>query len=106
MVETMALIDDTMGFTFVKASESRVRDGVTISDVCVGLTLSVVKDTEEAAVEAGPSIDSGRAAIPKVGLFGSKYGKGGGDDSFLLKEGSVEGVCKIAKGKSVERYLV
>ena len=57
-------------------------------------------------VELGPSIDSGRAAIPKVGLFGSKYGKGRGDDSCLLEEGSVEGVCKIAKGKSVERNLV
>ena len=50
MVETMALIDDTMGFTFVKTSESRVRDSVTIPELCVGLELSVVKDTEEAAV--------------------------------------------------------
>ena len=106
MVETMALIDDTVGFTFVKTSESRVCDSVTISEVCVGLALSVVKDTEEAAVELGPSIDSGRATIPKVGLFGSKYGKGGGDDSCLLEEGSVEGVCKIEKGKSVGRYSV
>ena len=67
-------------------------DGVTISDVCAGLALSVVKDIEEAAVELGPSMDSGGVAIPKVGLFGSKYGKGGGDDSCLLEEGSVEGV--------------
>ena len=72
MVETMALIDDTVGFTFAETSESRVCEDVTISDVCAGLALSVVKDTEEAAVELGPSISSGRAAIPKVGLFGSK----------------------------------
>ena len=70
MVETMALIDDTVGFTFVETSESRACDGVTILDVYVGLALSVVKDTEEAAVELGPSIDSGGVAIPKVGLFG------------------------------------
>ena len=76
MVKTMALIDDTMGFTFVETSESRVHDGVTISDVCAGLALSAVKDVEEAVVELGHSIDSGGAAIPKVGLFGSKYGKG------------------------------
>ena len=74
--------------------------------MCVGLALLAVKDTEEAVVEFSPSIGSGGAAILKVGLFGSKYGKGGGDDSCLLEEGSVEGVCKIAKGKSVERYLV
>ena len=106
MVKTMALIDDTVGFTFVETSESRVRDSVTVSDVCVGLSLSVVKDTEEAMVELGPSIGSGRVTIPKLGLFGSKYGKGGGDDSCLLEEGSVEGVCKIAKGKSLGRYSV
>ena len=106
MVETMALINDTVGFTFVEISESRVRDDVTISDVCARLVLSMVKDTEEAAVELGPSIGSGRAAIPKVGLFGSKYGKGRYDGSCLLEEGSVKGVCKRAKGKSVEKYLV
>ena len=83
-----------------------MRDGVTISEVCAGLALSIVKDTEEFVVEVGPSIDSGGAAIPKVGLFGSKYGKGGGDDPCLLEEGSVEGVCKIAKGKLVGRYSV
>ena len=104
MVETMALIDDTVGAIFVETSEPRVCDGVTISDVRVRLVLSVVKDAEEAAVEVGSSIASGGAAILKVGLFGSKYGKRGGDDPCLLEEGSVEGVCKIAKGKSVERY--
>ena len=91
MVETMALIDDTVGFTFVETSESRVCDGVTISEVCVGLVLLVVKDTKEAVVEVGPSIYSGGAAIPKVGLFGSKYRKGRGDALFLLGEGS-EGI--------------
>ena len=106
MVEIMALVDDTVRFTFVETSESSMRDGVTISEVCVGLALSVVKDTEEAMVEVCPSIDSGGVAIPKVGLFRSKYEKGGGDDSCLLEEGSIEGVCKIQKGKSVERYSV
>ena len=81
-------------------------DGVSISDVCVGLALSVVKDVEEAAVDLGPSMDNGGAAIPKVGLLGSKYGKGGYDGSFLLEEGSVEGVCKKARGKSTEKYSV
>ena len=74
MVETMALIDDMVGFD--ETSKPRVCDGVTISDVHAGLALSVVKDVEEAAVELGPSMDNGGAAIPKVGLLGSKYGKG------------------------------
>ena len=87
MVETMALIDDTVGFTFVETSESRVRDGITISDVCAGLALSTVKETKEAVVELGPSIGSGGATIPKVGLFGSKYGKGGGDGLGFFEEG-------------------
>ena len=94
MVETMALIDDTVGFTFIETSESQVWDGFTISDVCAGLVLSVVKDTEEATVEAGPSIDSGRAAIPKVGLFRSKYGKGGGDDPYFLEKVVLRGFVK------------
>ena len=87
MVETMALTDDTVGFTFVKISESRVRDGVTIPEVCAGLELSAVKYTEEAVVEVGPSIDRGGVAIPKVGLFGTKYGKGKGAGLGLFEEG-------------------
>ena len=69
MVETMALADDMVGFTFAETSEFQVCDGVTIPEVCAGLELSVVKDTEEVAVEVGPSINRGGAAIPKVGLF-------------------------------------
>ena len=92
MVETMALIDDMVGFTFVETSESRVRDSVTISDVCAGLALLVVKDAEEAMVELGPSMDSGGATILKVGLFGLKYGKGRGDDLGLFAEGKDTGV--------------
>ena len=76
MVKTMAVIDDTVGVMFVETLEPQVCDGVTISDVHVGLALSAVKDTEEVAIELGPSMDSGRVAIPKVGLFGSKYRKG------------------------------
>ena len=83
MVETMALIDDMAEFTFVKTSESRVHDGVTISEV---------KDTEQAAVEVGSSIARGGAAIPKVGLSGSKYGKGGGDGLGFFEEGKDMGV--------------
>ena len=59
MVETMALTDDMVRFTFIEISESRVRDSVTIPEVCAGLALSAVKDTEEAMVEVGPYIDSG-----------------------------------------------
>ena len=73
MVETMALIDDTVGVT--ETSEPRMYDGVTISDVRLGLSLSAVKDAEDVVVELGPSMDNGGAAIPKVGLFGSKNGK-------------------------------
>ena len=92
MVETMALIDNTMGFTFIETSESRAHDGVTISDVCMGLALSAMKDTEEAAVEVVSSIARGGAAILKVGLSRSKYGKGGGDGLGFFEEGEDTGV--------------
>ena len=92
MVKTMALTDDTVGFTFAETSKSRVRDGVTILEVCAGLEISVVKDTEEAMVEVGPSIGRGGVANLKVGLFKSKYGKGGGDSLCLLGEGGGKGV--------------
>ena len=72
MVETMALTDDTVGFTLAETSWSQVLDGVTIPKVCVGIKLFAMKDTEEATVEVGPSIDKDGATIPKVGLFGSK----------------------------------
>ena len=74
MVETMALIDDMVGVDV--ASEPRICDGVTISEVRAGLALSAEKDAEEAAVELGPSMDKGGAVILKVGLLGSKNGKG------------------------------
>ena len=90
MVETMALIDDTVGVD--DTSEPRVCDGVTISDVHTGLALSAVKDAKEAAVELGPSMDNGGAAIPKVGLLGSKYGKGWYDDLGLFAEDEDVGV--------------
>ena len=92
MVETMALTDDTVGLTLIETSGSRVLWGVTIPEVCVGLKFSTVKDTIEAAVEVGPSMDKGGATIPKVGLFGSKYGKGGGDGLGLYGEGEGKGV--------------
>ena len=58
----------------------------------MGLALSAVKDTEEVMVELGPSIDSGRMAILKVGLFRSKYGKGRGDGLGFFEEGKDTGV--------------
>ena len=51
-----------------------------------------MKDTVEAKVdEVGSSISKGGAAIPNVGLSGSKYGKGGGDTLSVLGEGSEGG---------------
>ena len=85
MVKTMALIDDTVGVD--ETSEPRVCDGIYILDVCAGLALSTVKDDEEAAVELGPCMDNGGATISKVGLFGSKYGKGWYDDLGLFAKG-------------------
>ena len=73
MVETTALIDDTVGG--VKTSEPRVCDGVTISEVHTGLTLLAEKDAEEAAVEFRPSIEENGAVIPNVGWAGSSKGK-------------------------------
>ena len=74
MVETMALIDDTVGVD--ETSEPRICDGVTISEVRVGLVLSIEKDAEEAVVELRPSMDKIGVAISKVGLLGSRNGKG------------------------------
>ena len=91
MVETMALTEDTVGLTLTETSKSLVLYGVTIPEVCVGLKLSAIKDTIEAAIEIGPSMDKGGAAIPKVGLFESNYGKGGGDALFLFGEGDDKG---------------
>ena len=66
---------------------SRV-DGVMVL-VISRLRLSAMKDTMEAIVdEVSLSISKGGSASPNVGLFGSKYGKGGGDTLCLLGEGS------------------
>ena len=51
-----------------------------------------MKDTVEVVVdEVSLSISKGGAAIPNVGLSGSKYGKGGGDTFILLGEGGEGG---------------
>ena len=50
MVETMALTNDTVGLALTETSKSLVLCGVTIPDDGVGLKLSAVKDTVEAAV--------------------------------------------------------
>ena len=81
-----------VGFTLVDTSKSQVLDGVTILEVCVGLELSAIKDTEEAMAEVGPSMCRGGVAIPKVGLFESNYGKGIGDGLALFGEGEDGGV--------------
>ena len=73
MVETTALIDDTVGRD--ETSEPRTCDGVTISEVHVGLVLSTEKDAEEAVVELRPSMEESGAVIPNVGLLGSSKGK-------------------------------
>ena len=73
MVETTALIDDTVGG--VETSESRTCDGVAISEVRAGLTLSVEKDVEEVAVEFKPSMEEKGAVIPNGGWAGSSEGK-------------------------------
>jgi len=73
MVETTTLIDDTVGG--VETSEPRRCDGVTISEVPIGLALSVEKDTEEAVVELRPSIEESGAVIPNMGWLGSSKGK-------------------------------
>ena len=95
MVETMALIEDTVGLTQKKTLGSLVRgggvtilvDGVTVL-VISRLRLSVVKDTMESVVdEVSPSISKGRATSPNVCLSKSKYEKGGGDTLCLLGEG-------------------
>ena len=92
MVESLALMDDTVGLTLTKTLDSLVRGGgVTIPDdgvMVVGLRLFAIKDTIQVVVKVGPSIDMGGVTIPKVGLFGSKYGKGAGDALRLLGEGS------------------
>ena len=69
IVETTALIDDTVGG--VETSEPQTCDGVTISEVRAGLTLSTEKDAEEAVVELRPSIEKSGAVILNVGLLGS-----------------------------------
>ena len=92
MVETTALIDDTVGG--VETSEPRTCDGVTISEAPMGLTLSTEKDAEEATVELRPSMDESGAVILNVGLLGSKNGKewyNGSNESLFLsaEKGSI-----------------
>ena len=97
MAETMALIDDTVEVD--ETSKPRICDGVTISEVRAGLTLSAEKDAEDAVVELRPSMDKGGAAILKVGLLGSKNGKG-------WYEGSNESLLSSAeKGSVLRRFL-
>ena len=96
MVEITTLIDDMVG---VETSEPRTCDGMTISEVRTGLALSAEKDAEEAAVELRPSMDKSGAVIPKVGLLGSRNGKGwynGSNESLL---------SSAEKGSVLRRFL-
>ena len=106
MVETMALIEDTvgvasidkLGFLVCGGGVTPIVDGVKVP-VVSRLRLSVVKDTMEVAVEeVGPSMSRSGVVSPNVGLPGSKYGKGGGDTLCLFGEGGGGG-SYIAKGK-------
>ena len=92
MVETMDLIDDTIGVD--ETSEPRICDGVTILEVQARLVLSAEKDAEGAAIELRPSMNKSGAVIPKVGLLGSRNGKGwynGSNESLfsLAEQGSI-----------------
>lgn len=80
IVETMALIDDTvgvapterLGLLVLGGGVIPMVDGVIVPTVSE-LRLSTVKEIVEAAVEeADPSISSDGAASPNVGLSGSK----------------------------------
>ena len=95
MVETMALIEDTVGVAPTEKIEFMVCgggvtptvDGVKVP-VVSGLRISIVNDTVEVTVdEVSPSISKGGATSPNVGISGSMYGKGGGNTLFLLGDG-------------------
>ena len=95
MVETMVLIEDTvgvapterLGFLVCGEGVTPTIDGVKVPTVS-RLRISVVKDTMEATVEkVGPSMSRSGVASPNVGLSRSKYGKGGGDTLCLFGEG-------------------
>ena len=79
MVETMALIQDTVGVAPTErlgllvcgGGVTPTVDGVKVPTV-LGLRLSIVKEIVEAMVEeVGPSMSRSGASIPNVGLSGS-----------------------------------
>ena len=95
MVETMALIEDKVGIAPIDKLGVQVCgggvtpmvDGVKVSTISK-FRLSVVKDTVEATMEeVDPSTSRSGVVSPNVGLFGSKYVKGGGDTLCLFGEG-------------------
>lgn len=95
MVETTTLIEDTVGVAPTKilgllvfgGGVTPMVEGVKVPTI-LGLRISAVKDTMEAAVEeVDSSISRSGDVSPNVGLFGSKYGKGGGDTLCLFGEG-------------------
>ena len=95
MVETMALIEDTvgvalperLGFSVWGGGVTPTVVGVIVSMVS-GLRILAMKDTVEAAVDGvDPSISKGGVASPNIGLLRSKYGKGRGDTLCLFGEG-------------------
>ena len=99
MVETMAVMEDTVGLTPTKTLESLVCGGGVIAPVdgdmvlvISGVRLFVVKDIVKVAEdEVSLSISKGGDGIPNVGLSWLKYRKGGGDTLSLLGEGGEGG---------------
>ena len=67
--------------------------------MCAGIVLAAEKDVEEAMVEIRPSMDKGGATISKVGLYGSKNGKGRYDGSNESRLSSAE------RGSVLRRFL-
>ena len=94
MVETMALIEGIVGVAPTErfgllafgGGVTPTIDGVKVPMVS-RLRLSAVKDIVDAAVEeVDPSMSRSGVASPNVGLFRSKYRKGGGDTLCLFGE--------------------
>ena len=74
-------------------------DGVAISEVRTGLTLSAENDAEEAAVLFKPSMEESGAVIPNVGLLGPSKGKDWYNETS-------ESLCLVAeKGFVLQRFL-
>ena len=79
-----------------------MRDGVTISDVCAGLALSAVKDTEEAMVEAGPPLTATEWQSKKWDYSDQNTKKAEVMVLASLKKEKTRGFGKLQKGNQEE----